>query len=303
LALEPGMSPAFWRTLIAFAIVIVAAGNEWFLAAVYGEDEVQCGVGAFPVQLAHVPEASGLAPSRRHPDLFWTFNDSADPTLYGIDTNGDPRAHVQVPGMASGDWEDLSTGPCGSQSCLYLADIGDNDGMRTSIRVLRVPEPRQRDHMTDQPETFEARYPDRPHDAEAAFVLPDGQLFVITKEKFAVVYKFPLQAGQATTLERVAALPLNDVTDADASADGGRIAVRTKEEVVFYRTAELLKGDVEHGTAIPTKDLGEAQGEGVAFGANGLVGLVGEGGGKKKSPQPGTLATLQCEFKDAAAGR
>ena len=101
------------------------------------------------------------------------------------------------------------------------------------------------------------------------------------------------------TLERTAMLPLNNVTDADASADGKRIAVRTKQDVVFYRTAELLKGDVEHGTAVPTGELGEPQGEGVSFGSNGVVGLAGEGGGKKKAPKPGTFATLQCEFKDA----
>jgi hypothetical protein len=295
------MRTAVWRTLLAVGIVLAAAGNEWFLGAVYGEDEVQCGVGAFPVQLPHISEASGLAPSRRHPDLFWTVNDSGDPTLYGISTNGDLRAHVQVPGMNSGDWEDVSTGPCGSQSCLYLADIGDNDGTRKSIRILRFPEPRQRDHVVDQPVTFEGAYPDGPHDAEAAFILPDGQLFVITKEKFAAVYKFPLEAGTVTTLERVVALPLNNVTDADASADGKRIAIRTRDDVVFYRTTELLMGDVEHGTAVTTKDLGEVQGEGVAFGADGLVGLAGEGGGKKKNPRPGTLATLQCEFKDKAS--
>src|SRR4051794_15235303 len=194
------MRTALWRTVLAIGIVLLAAGNEWYLAAMYGEDEVQCGVGAFPVQLPHVTEASGLAPSRRHPDMFWTFNDSGDPTLYGINANGDLRAHVQVPGMNTGDWEDVSTGSCkaglasapasDSQACLYLADIGDNQGTRTSIRIFRFPEPRQRDHVADQPVRFEGKYADGPHDAEAAFVLPDGQLFVITKEKFAGVYKF-----------------------------------------------------------------------------------------------------------------
>jgi hypothetical protein len=62
----------------------------------------------------------------------------------------------------------------------------------------------------------------------------------------------------------------------------------------------VLKGDVEHGTAIGTGDLGESQGEGVAFGTDGIVALTGEGGGNKKTPKPGTLATLQCKFKDGA---
>src|SRR4051794_8200218 len=116
------------RTLLAAAIVLIAAGNEWFLAAVYGEDEVSCGVGAFPVQLPHVPEASGLATSRRHADVFWTFNDSDDPSIYGISSSGDLRAHVRVAGITTGNWEDISSGACGAASCLYVADIGDNNG-------------------------------------------------------------------------------------------------------------------------------------------------------------------------------
>ena len=294
------MRPALVRSLLAVLIVVVAVANEWFLAAVYGEDEVTCGVAAFPVQLPHVPEASGLAPSRRHSDVFWTFNDSGDPSLYAIDMNGDLRGHVRVAGISQGNWEDISSGPCGSGSCLYVADIGDNKSSRSSIRMMRFAEPRLRDHMTDPPEVFEATYPDGPHDAEAAFVLPDGRLFIITKDKFSGVYQWPLERGKTATLAKTAALPLDHVTDADASADGKRIAVRTKNNVVFYRAAELLDGDVEHGTAIGTGDLGEVQGEGVAFGANGIVALAGEGGGNKKAPKPGTLATLQCRFKDTA---
>ena len=293
--------PAARILVLALTIAVMAVLSEWFLAAVYGEDEVECGVGSFPVQLPHVPEASGLAPSRRHADVFWTLNDSEDPSIYGIDTNGDLRAHVRVTGITTGDWEDISSGPCGSESCLYIADIGDNDGNRPFIRIVRFPEPRLRDHTVDKPEVFQGKYPDGPHDAEAAFVLPDGQLFIVTKDKFSVVYRFPLEARTVATLERVAMLPLNNVTDADASADGKRIVVRTKEDVVFYRTSHILKGDVEHGAAIGTGDLGEAQGEGVAFGANGLMALAGEGGGKKRAPKPGTLAMLQCRFKDAAS--
>jgi len=287
--------------VLAAGIVVAAAANEWFLAAAYGEDEVDCGVAAFPVQLPHVPEASGLAPSRRHPDVFWTFNDSGDPSLYAIDTNGDLRGHVRVAGIGPGNWEDISSGPCQSGACLYVADIGDNQTNRSSIRMMRFAEPRLRDHTTDTAEVFEAKYPDGPHDAEAAFVLPDGRLFIITKDKFSGVYEWPLERGRTATLRRAVALPLDHVTDADASADGKRIAVRTKDDVVFYRTAGLLNGDVEHGAAKSTGDLGERQGEGVAFGANGIIALAGEGGGNKKAPKPGTLATLQCQFRDDPA--
>jgi hypothetical protein len=115
------------------------------------------------------------------------------------------------------------------------------------------------------------------------------------------VYRFPLTNHGVATLERSAVLPLNNVTDADASPDGARVAVRTKEDVVFYRTSELLAGDVEHGIAVSTGDVGEPQGEGVSFGPSGLVVLAGEGGGGKHSQEPGTLGTLQCRFANAPA--
>ena len=85
---------------------------------------------------------------------------------------------------------------------------------------------------------------------------------------------------------------------AEASADGRWIAVRTKDEAVFYRTDELLHGDVEHGTAVSLAEFAEPQGEGITFGAGIAVYLAGEGGGKGA---PGTFLRLECSFRAAAA--
>jgi hypothetical protein len=285
-------------------VLVLATAGEWFLAAVYGEDQVSCGIATLPVPLPDLPEASGITHSTAGSDLFWTFNDSGTPTLFGIDSNGDVKARVGVTNARVGNWEDISSGPCHNagpaahraRGCLYIADIGDNDAQRESIRVYRVAEPSPADRATQPVEVFDGKYPDGPHDAEAAFVLPDGGLYVITKDKYSRVYRFPLRPGAMATLERAAVLPLNNVTDADASPDGARVAVRTKEDVVFYRAAELLAGDVEHGDAVNTADVGEPQGVGVAFGPANTVVLAGEGGGRKQLARPGTLAALQCQF-------
>ena len=69
------------------------------------------------------------------------------------------------------------------------------------------------------------------------------------------------------------------------------MALRTSHRLTFYRTAELTKGHWQVARTIDLKNLGEAQGEGVAFGADGWVYLVGEGGGKGR---PGTFARLTC---------
>jgi hypothetical protein len=285
--------------VLALTVVILAGLGERFLFALYGQNEVSCSVATFPVTLPDVPEASGIAHSNRSSSLFWTMNDTGEPALFGVTTDGQIRAHVQVPGAEVRNWEDLSVGPCVTGSCVYIADIGDGKEKRDSIRIYRVPEPAAHDRVTATPEIFEGKYPDGPHDAEAAFILPDKRLFVITKDKYSRVYQFPLDARQVTTLELVAMLPLNNVTDADASPDGTRVAVRTHDDVVFYRTSELLNGDVEHGSAIRTGEVGEPQGEGVAFGRTGAIVLAGEGGGNKRKPRPGTLASLQCRFNGA----
>ena len=51
--------------VLAFAVVLSATAGEWFLAAVYGEDEVRCQQSSVPASLTAVPEASGIAASRR----------------------------------------------------------------------------------------------------------------------------------------------------------------------------------------------------------------------------------------------
>jgi len=285
--------------MLALTVIILAGIGEWFLAGLYGKDEVSCSVASFPVTLPDVPEASGIAQSNRSSSLFWTMNDTGEPTLFAVMTDGQVRARVRVPGAEVRNWEDLSVGACPTGSCVYIADIGDNRQTRQSIRIYRVPEPAAHERVTATAEMFEGKYPDGPHDAEAAFILPDKRFYVITKDKYSRVYRFPLESGTVTTLELVTMLPLNNVTDADASSDGTRVAVRTHDDVVFYRTSELLKGDVEHGSAVRTTDVGEPQGEGVAFSRTGAIVLAGEGGGSKRKPRPGTLASLQCRFNGA----
>jgi hypothetical protein len=292
--------PGAARTVtLAFAVIFLAAIGEWFLAAVYGEDEVGCRQASLPASLPSLPEASGVAASRRTPGLLWSMNDSGEPVVTALNDQGEVKGRVRVAGATVADWEDVSVGRCAGGSCLYIADVGDNRERRSTVRFYRVPEPRPGDTMTAAAESVEAKYPDRAHDAEAAFVTPDGTAYVITKERPAGLYRLPhFDPGTTQTLERVAMLPMPKVTDADASPDGEWVVVRNPDEVVFYRTRELLKGDVEHGAAVKVNGFGEPQGEGVTFGTGGIVYLAGEGGGRHA---PGTLLSLQCRMPKAGA--
>jgi hypothetical protein len=254
------------------------------------------------VPLHEIPEASGIAVSRRSPGVLWSHNDSGEPILFGLDSQGKVKARIRVANAEVEDWEDIAAGPCPAGSCLYIADIGDNRGMRKRITVYRVPEPGLGDASTAPAEAFHATYLDGPHDAEALFVTPDAEVFVVTKSQQAL-YRFPkpLRAGSSVVLERVSTPDTGAaggpkkaarITGAAASPDGKWVALRSNASVHFYRLPGLLSG----GAPAFRFDLGalqEPQGEGVAWGERGTIYLTGEGGAKSR---PGTLARITCAF-------
>lgn len=319
---------------IVLLVVSGAAAGEWYVSLAETPDEVVCQVpsaepstvprwvqkdeerkrkkgerladgearqssaGDALKRLTEIPEASGLALSRRTPGILWTFNDSHDPTIYAIDRDGMLKGHVRVQGVTTTNWEDISEARCAQQWCLYIADIGDNHQRRADITVYRVPEPNPTDAETARAEVFTARYPDGPHDAEGLFVTSDESLFVVTKDKPSIVYRFPqpLTAGRAMVLLEVALLPVQDATDAETSPDGVWVGIRTKEEMIFFRARQLTSGGTEHGTPISLRGLQEPQGEGIAIAGDGTVYLAGEGGDKHS---PGTFTAVPCTFPNA----
>lgn len=264
-----------------------ACGAEQSSAAAQGAD--LCVAAGRSVTLREVPEASGLTLSRRTPGLLWTHNDSGAPVVFALNASGAVQGRVQVSNAAVDDWEDVTAGPCPAGNCLYVADIGDNNAARRTITLYRLPEPQAGDGKSAPAEAFTARYPDGARDAEAIFVTADAGVFLITKGAGTTLYRFPLRAGAIVTLERVADLPLKRVTDADTSADGRWVVVRTNDEVTFYPTADLVRGKAE-GLTMPVAALKEPQGEGVALAADGTLYLVSEGGGG------GRLSTMRCNL-------
>jgi hypothetical protein len=285
--------PALVRTAaLAAAIVAGAIMGELYVGATERHDEVTCRPAGAAVQLQGLREASGLALSRRTPGILWSFNDSGDPVVYALDRSGQVKGTVRIAGAEVKNWEAVTTARCANGSCLYIADIGDNKETRPTITIYRVPEPRPSDTTTSAAERFVATYPDGPHDAEALFSGRNGALYIVTKDKPALVFQFPesLRAGTPMRLERVTVLPMEGVTDADASPSGEWIGVRSKEEIVFFREEEFTLG--EHGTPISVRALNEPQGEGIAIGDDGMVYLASEG----KHNQPGTFRTMKCAF-------
>jgi hypothetical protein len=88
--------------------------------------------------LPTLPEASGLALSRRDPNVLWSLNDSGAPTVVALSPSGELLGRVRIAGANVNDWEDVSVGPCGDESCLYIADTGNGGGtQRNDVVVYR----------------------------------------------------------------------------------------------------------------------------------------------------------------------
>lgn len=251
-------------------------------------------------------ESSGAAWSLTYPSVLWSHNDSGHPaSIYAVDTNGRLLATLPLAGARNRDWEDMATGPCGEDRCIYLADTGDNMLVRNGIVVFRVKEPLELPTSSPttvplQAEAFPMRLPSGPRDVEALFVLPDESLYLVSKGRGRAIsiYRYPPPLRQETvTLEHVQTLtdgpvPLPaQVTGADASPDGRSVVLRTYFSLSFFRPEDGRFVHLDEGSLRLT-GVQEAQGEGVAFGPGGSVALTSEAG---NFGGVATLNRLNCQ--------
>jgi len=258
-------------------------------------------------------ENSSASMSRRQPGVFFSINDSGnDALLFALDTTGADRGIWRILGSTNVDWEDTALGPCGPDNpvnCLYIGDTGDNDAMRPSRTIYRVAEPDVAPSNsgkivgTLKAEALQYRYQDRPHDVEAMYVPPNGDIVLITKRPIlvrlgryreALVFRISSSlwgSHTAVVAPLVDSLPIVPgsapfrlITDAALSPDSKHLAVRTYAQVYIFAT-DSLTGAVNHEVAPSVCDvtpLGEYQGEGVAWANNeGRLIFTSEG---RKSP-------------------
>jgi hypothetical protein len=265
---------------------------------------VTCQAAGALVKVPELPEGSGVVSSRRSPGRLWAHNDSGEPVLVALDSKGAVAGRVQVSGATVGDWEAVAVGPCPSGACLYIGDIGDNDADRRTITIYRVPEPANASGSVAIADEFRASYPDGAHDAETLLVTPQGEILIVTKGDTGRValYRMPADTkpGGQVTLQQMGqprpgrqASADDRITDGDVSPSGAWVALRTKSDLVIHRTEDLMSGNWREAGRVSLKTLGEPQGEGIAFGDERTIYVVGEGGGKSR---PGTFGRLTCTF-------
>lgn len=289
------------RTGLIFSILFILPTTSTAAAQDAPTKGPACQVAGPLVRIPELPEASGVAASRRSPGRLWAHNDSGKPELFALDSKGAVVGRVRVPTSKVEDWEAIAVGPCPSGSCIYLGDIGDNDAERREITIHRLPEPADASGSIAGGEVFRARYPDGAHDAETLLVTPTGDILIVTKGRTGPVglYRVPADAkpGGTVTLQSVGKPHRGRrnvderITDGAVSPGGAWVALRTNTTILLYRADDLMAGNWHEAGRVSLKELGEPQGEGITFGDEKTLYLVGEGRSKS---QPGTFGRLTC---------
>lgn len=146
-------------------------------------------------------EASGLAASRRSPDVLWTHDDSEGaPVLYAMDTTGKKRGALRLRGVKNDDWEDLTSFVQDGTAWLLVADTGDNDHKRKTVQIHVVEEPAP-DRLSPERElelppaySLHIRYEDGPHDTESVAVdVAERAIYLLTKrDSQPLLFRVPL---------------------------------------------------------------------------------------------------------------
>lgn len=250
-------------------------------------------------------EASGAAVSRAYAEVIWTHNDSGgEPQVIAVDQTGRLLGILTVRGADNLDWEDIEIGPCPGGSCMYIGDIGDNAAEREDIAVYRAPEPGPEDGSIENSTRFTMTYPGGPRDAEGLFVLPPERVFIVTKGDNSAIevyeYPGPLRSDEQVELRLVRQLsaeqvPLEDrATAASASPDGRYVAIRTRTTLLIYETDSLIGEGDTPPMNVDLTSLGEPQGEGIGFAADGVLVTTSEGG---VEAAPGMMGILWCPLE------
>lgn len=200
--------------------------------------------------------------------LFLTLNDSGHTgDVFAVDGSG---RTVGVTHWADHPTDTEALAP-GGHGFVWVADIGDNTGQRSSVQIARVPV--GRGDRTVTPTTYELTYPDGPTDAETLLRNPTtGRLYIASKNVFGgVLYAVPvhLDASGPNRLKAVGrVLPV--ATDGSFFPDGKHVVIRNYSTAVVYAWPSLQPvGDFE----LPF----QRQGEGIAVADDGKIYVSSEG--------------------------
>jgi hypothetical protein len=287
---------------------LVAAGGVLGAALVLGcplsaaaEEAAAAPAAQCQITDPRLPEVSGLVAVG---DRMLAMNDGGDKVVvYLLD------AHCQVIDVHTAavdpyDPEDMAVADDGT---VWVADIGDNNAVRTTVALLAL-------HPDGSTGVYRLTYPDGPHDAEALLLAPDGTPYLVTKELLGAsgVYR-PASAlvdGGTVVLDKAATVTMTFtgtpggpvgqsgqllVTGGAVAADGRHLALRTYTDAYVWPLAgdDVVGALAAAPVRIPLPD--SPQGEAITFSADNLNLLVASEG----LPSDLTRVPLTAEVVDA----
>lgn len=212
-----------------------------------------------------IVEASGLVV---RDGFFVTVNDSGDGgRIFTVDGSG---RTVGTTSWADDPIDTEALAPAGDGE-VWVGDIGDNPGVRSSIAVLKVSYGPGDRAVT--PESYELVYPDGAHDAETLLAQPrTGQLFVVTKDVFGgTMYAAPRELSADGPNELTAVVDTSGfVTDGSFFPDGHSYVLRDYGNAAIYSFPD-------HERLASFRLPSQQQGEGISVAEDGSVHLNTEG--------------------------
>jgi hypothetical protein len=236
---------------------------------------------------------SGIVASSRYPGVLWAIRDRGGQDRPGRPQNalyaykvadgrvgqvaGAPFKAIPLP-VPARDWEDIGRDGDGN---LWVADIGNNECDRndTALHKVREPDPASARAATVLA-TYRYRFPDPPpgcagRNAEAMFLVDDVP-YLIDKADRSTVYRFPTLDPRGTvTLEKVGVLAgeVANLSGADLSSDGRRLAVDTHTQLYVYQAS----GPSRRGQELVADLIGRPPAWTVRLGGGGAGGINVEG--------------------------
>jgi len=100
------------------------------------------GMQRFMLDNDDIGEASGLTKSLLNDQLLWVHNDSGDDArLFAIDSQGRYQGQLTLQDVRARDWEDVASFAVDGRNFLLIADMGDNNAVRSLLSLYIIEEP------------------------------------------------------------------------------------------------------------------------------------------------------------------
>lgn len=255
------------RAALMFFVVLGATVAGMFAsAAAYAQEDTR-GLEAAPFDPVRVGtlrdkalrEVSGMAVSRRDPNVIWVHNDSGSgPILHAIGANGRVRGRLRLKGATAKDWEDMASFTWQGKPMLMVADVGDNNARRSAVWLHVFEEPNLADAedssnvSVDLAWSIPFQFPDGAADCESVAVdTQNGHVLLLTKRQNPpMLYSLPLapegalpsrgKVRTATLLGPVDSIPRPTAADLLADPVFGAFSSQPTSMDVAGRTLVVL---------------------------------------------------------------